>query len=72
MRTLLPSIRFLHLRRHFQQFIIPDNLESTRKFYETNEELIHDIANAYREVIKQFYDAGCRNLQFDTAHGAQL
>lgn len=49
----------------FQQFIIPDNLESTRKFYETNEELIHDIANAYREVIKQFYDAGCRNLQFD-------
>lgn len=49
----------------FQQFIIPDNLESTRKFYDTNEELIHDIAKAYREVIKQFYDAGCRNLQFD-------
>ena len=49
----------------FQQFIIPDNLESTRKFYETNEELIHDIAKAYQDVIKQFYEAGCRNLQLD-------
>lgn len=49
----------------FQQMIVPDNLESTRKFYETDEELIQDIAAAYRDVIKQFYDAGCRNLQFD-------
>lgn len=49
----------------FQQMIVPDNLESTRKFYEADEELIQDIAAAYRDVIKQFYDAGCRNLQFD-------
>lgn len=27
--------------------------------------LIEDIANAYKDVIKQFYEAGCRNLQFD-------
>ena len=42
----------------FQQFIVPDNIESTRKFYSNNEELINDIAAAYRDVIQQFYDAG--------------
>lgn len=49
----------------FQQMIVPANFETTRKYYATNEELIHDIGVAYQEVIKQFYDAGCRNLQFD-------
>lgn len=49
----------------FQQMIIPQNYETTRKFYETNEELINDIGLAYQDVIKQFYEAGCRNLQFD-------
>lgn len=46
----------------FLQFIVPGNIESTRKFYATNDELIEDIAAAYKDVIKQFYDAGCRNL----------
>lgn len=49
----------------FQQMIVPLNLERTRKFYPTNEELIHDIGVAYQDVIRQFYEAGCRNLQFD-------
>ncbi|MCR5772174.1 MAG: 5-methyltetrahydropteroyltriglutamate--homocysteine S-methyltransferase [Butyrivibrio sp.] len=49
----------------FQQMIVPANYETTRKFYSTNEELIEDIANAYKDVINQFYEAGCRNLQFD-------
>lgn len=49
----------------YQQMIVPANFESTRKFYSTNEELIQDIGVAYQEIIKQFYDAGCRNLQFD-------
>jgi methionine synthase II (cobalamin-independent) len=49
----------------FQQMIIPANYETTRKFYPTNEELIQDIGAAYQDVIKQFYEAGCRNLQFD-------
>ena len=39
--------------------------EQTRKIYPNNEELINDIAKAYQDVIKQFYDAGCRNLQLD-------
>ena len=49
----------------FQQMIIPENHESTRKFYSTNEDLIQDIGTAYQDVIKQFYEAGCRNLQLD-------
>ena len=49
----------------FQQMIVPANYETTRKFYPTNEELIQDIGVAYQNVIKQFYEAGCRNLQFD-------
>lgn len=49
----------------FQQMIVPANYKNTKKFYATNEELIQDIGIAYQNVIKQFYDAGCRNLQFD-------
>lgn len=49
----------------YLQFIVPSSIEKTRKFYETNEELIEDIGKAYQNVIKQFYDAGCRNLQLD-------
>ena len=49
----------------FQQMIVPQNYENTKKYYATNEELIQDIGLAYQAVIKQFYEAGCRNLQFD-------
>lgn len=49
----------------FQQLNIPKNYEDTRKIYPTNDELIEDIGKAYREVIKQLYDAGCRTIQFD-------
>ncbi len=49
----------------FQQMIVPANFENTRKFYATNDELIEDIGKSYQNVIRQFYDAGCRNLQFD-------
>lgn len=49
----------------YQQMIVPQNIERTRKFYETDDELIQDIGTAYQQVIGQFYEAGCRNLQFD-------
>ncbi|MGN1141796.1 MAG: 5-methyltetrahydropteroyltriglutamate--homocysteine S-methyltransferase [Oliverpabstia sp.] len=49
----------------FQQMIIPVNLETTRKYYPTDEELIEDIAKGYRKVIRDLYEAGCRNIQFD-------
>ena len=37
--------------------IVPQNIEQTRKFYESDDELIHDIGLAYQDVIRQFYDA---------------
>lgn len=49
----------------FQQMIVPANIETTRRYYAANEELIQDIGVAYQDVIKQFYEAGCRNLQLD-------
>ena len=49
----------------FQQMIVPQNYDSTRKYYATNEALIQDIGLAYQDIIGQFYAAGCRNLQLD-------
>ena len=49
----------------FSQMITKGNYETTSKIYPNIEDLINDIAKAYQDVIKQFYDAGCRNLQFD-------
>jgi len=42
-----------------------DNTVNTRQYYPDDETLIRDIAAAYREVIRELYDAGCRNLQLD-------
>lgn len=41
------------------------NTENTRKFYPNTEELIRDIAEAYRTFFKEIYDAGCRTVQLD-------
>lgn len=38
---------------------------NTAKFYPDMEELIQDIAKAYRTTIQELYDVGCRNLQLD-------
>ena len=49
----------------YQQMIVPQNIEQTRKIYASDDELIQEIGLAYQDVIKQFYAAGCRNLQLD-------
>lgn len=43
----------------------PENKASTDEFYPDQDELIEDIAAAYRTFIKELYEAGCRNLQLD-------
>ena len=43
----------------------PENMEATKRFYPTIEELVEDIAKAYRMAIQAFYELGCRSLQFD-------
>ncbi|URZ09180.1 5-methyltetrahydropteroyltriglutamate--homocysteine S-methyltransferase [Clostridium felsineum] len=47
------------------QMITPDNIKGTKAIYTDEEELIKDIAKAYTKVIKDLYDVGCRNIQFD-------
>lgn len=42
-----------------------DNKAITDHIYSNIDELISDIAAAYKSAIKAFYDAGCRNLQLD-------
>ena len=42
-----------------------DNGEKTKKIYPDDEQLIQDIAAAYRTVIRALYAAGGRNLQLD-------
>ena len=47
------------------QLRLPEYLEQNKKIYPDDKELIEDIGKAYRQVIQDLYDAGCRNLQFD-------
>lgn len=42
-----------------------DNAEKTRGVYPDYEQLVQDIAAAYRTVIRELYEAGCRNIQLD-------
>lgn len=49
----------------FAQFWMPFNRPATKAYYETAEDLCADIADAYIEVLRQLYHAGCRNVQFD-------
>ena len=43
----------------------PENIDATKRYYPTIEELVEDIAKAYRNAVQAFYQLGCRNLQFD-------
>ena len=47
------------------QLIMPFAVENIRKFYAEDGELIEDLIAAYKKVIEQLYEAGCRNLQLD-------
>lgn len=47
------------------EFFREDNGKKTVAVYPDEEELIQDIAAAYRTVIRELYEAGCRNIQFD-------
>lgn len=47
------------------QFTMPFNRVYTDEVYSNDEEIIEDIVNAYTKVIKDLYDAGCKNLQLD-------
>lgn len=52
--------------------ILPFAMENTKKYYEDTEELVQDIANGYKVVIQQLYDAGCRCIQLDDCSWGML
>lgn len=47
------------------QFTMPFNRETTEKYYDNDAELIDDLVAAYKKVIDDLYEAGCRNVQLD-------
>ena len=47
------------------QMWMPFARSNSEKYYRSVDELCSDLTAAYHTVIQQFYDAGCRNLQFD-------
>lgn len=42
-----------------------ENIAALRKYYPTDDELFHDIAKAYHDLILALYDAGCRDVKID-------
>ena len=55
-----------------EQMVLPFAMPNTSKYYEDTEELAKDVAEGYKVVIKQLYDAGCRNIQFDDCSWGML
>ena len=52
--------------------IMPFALENTSKYNDSTHKLAEDIANGYKKVIADLYDAGCRNLQLDDCSWGML
>jgi len=43
----------------------PENIADVKFIYENQENLINDIVKTYNQIIRAFYDLGCRNIQLD-------
>ena len=48
-----------------EELIRPENQASVKNAYASLDELDHDVAAAYHQVIEDLYAAGCRTLQLD-------
>lgn len=47
------------------QLTMPFARANTAKYYDDTQELVDDLVEGYHRVIRQLYDVGCRNIQFD-------
>lgn len=47
------------------QFTMPFNFYHTEEYYDDVEELQDDLVKIYGNVLRDLYEAGCRNVQFD-------
>jgi 5-methyltetrahydropteroyltriglutamate--homocysteine methyltransferase len=63
-KMCIPAPTVLHFR------LEPGSVD--KKFYPSHDAIFDDLAAAYRKVVKSYYDAGCRYLQFDDTAWAYL
>jgi 5-methyltetrahydropteroyltriglutamate--homocysteine methyltransferase len=63
-KMCIPSPTVMHFR------LEPGAVD--KKFYPERDAIFDDLAKAYRQAVKGFYDAGCRYLQFDDTAWAYL
>ena len=63
-KMTIPSPTVMHFR-------LEPGAVSTQ-FYPDRDAIFDDLAAAYRQAVKSFYDAGCRYLQFDDTAWAYL
>jgi 5-methyltetrahydropteroyltriglutamate--homocysteine methyltransferase len=63
-KMTIPSPSVFHFR------LEPNAVD--KKFYADREAIFDDLAAAYRQAVRAFYDAGCRYLQFDDTAWAYL
>lgn len=49
----------------FFEFFRPENIKGVQEVYGSFEAFGADLVEAYKQVINDFYEAGCRTLQFD-------
>jgi 5-methyltetrahydropteroyltriglutamate--homocysteine methyltransferase len=63
-KMTIPSPNVFHFR------LEPDAV--SKQFYADRSAIFDDLAKAYRQAVRAFYDAGCRYLQFDDTAWAYL
>lgn len=67
-KQTIPSPTMLHLICCVRE----KNYVAIERYRDNEELLFEDIAAAYRDAVKEFYDAGCRYLQFDDTSWGEL
>ena len=63
-KMTIPAPTVLHFRL--------ENDAVTTDLYQHRDDIFDDLAAAYRDAVRAFYDAGCRYLQFDDTAWAYL
>lgn len=48
-----------------EQLVMPFAKDNTERYYDGTEELVSDLTEVYRALIRELHEAGCRNLQLD-------
>ncbi|MDY0241000.1 MAG: 5-methyltetrahydropteroyltriglutamate--homocysteine S-methyltransferase [Rhodospirillaceae bacterium] len=63
--TVVPRLTVPAPAQFFKELCRPENLDSTTAVYPSRDDLLADIASAYRVFIRELHALGCRNLQLD-------